>query len=144
MSPAKAYVPAALREQIIQQAGHHCGYCLRTAALMGMPMTLDHIIPQAAGGSTTEENLWLACRRCNEFKGGQTHAHDPQSGDRVSLFNPRLQIWAEHFAWSEDGVEILGKTPCGRATIVALQMNNPEIVVARRLWVSAGWWPAQD
>ena len=144
MSPAKAYVPAALRERIIQQAGHHCGYCLRTEALMGMPMTLDHIIPQAAGGSTTEENLWLACRRCNEFKGGQTHAHDPQSGDRVSLFNPRLQIWAEHFAWSKDGVEILGKTPCGRATIVALQMNNSEIVVARRLWVSAGWWPPQD
>jgi hypothetical protein len=111
---------------------------------MGMPMTLDHIIPQAAGGLTTEENLWLACRRCNEFKGGQTHAYDSQTGEWITLFNPRLQLWAEHFAWSEDGTEILGKTPCGRATVVALQMNNSEIVVARRLWVSAGWWPPQD
>ena len=81
---------------------------------------------------------------CNEFKGGQTHAHDPQTGERVALFNPRLQIWAEHFAWSEEGAEVLGKTPSGRATVVALQMNNTEIVVARRLWVTAGWWPPQD
>ncbi len=144
MSPAKFYIPSALRERIVQQAGHRCGYCLRTEAIMGMPMTLDHIIPQAAGGLTTEENLWLACRRCNEFKGHQTYTHDPQTGEWVILFNPRLQIWAEHFAWSEDGSEILGKTPCGQATIVALQMNNPEIIVARRLWVSAGWWPPQD
>ncbi|MBE7557132.1 MAG: HNH endonuclease [Anaerolineales bacterium] len=144
MSPNKGYIPAVLRERIIQQAGRRCGYCLRTEALLGMPMTIDHIIPQAANGPTTEENLWLACRRCNEFKGGQTHAPDPQTSEWIALFNPRQQTWTEHFAWSEDGVEILGKTPCGRATIMALQMNNPEIIVARRLWVSVGWWPPQD
>ena len=109
-----------------------------------MPMSLEHIIPQAAGGPTTEENLWLACCRCNEFKGAQTHARDPHTGDGVALFNPRQQVWEEHFEWSQGGVEILGKTPCGRATVVALKMNNHEIVVARRLWVSAGWWPPRD
>ncbi len=109
-----------------------------------MSMTLDHIIPQAAAGLTTEENLWLACRRCNEFKGSQTQAYDPETGDQIPLFNPRRQIWREHFEWSENGAEILGKTPCGRATVVALQMNNPEIVVTRRLWVGAGWWPPQE
>ena len=46
--------------------------------------------------------------------------------------------------WSEDGTEIIGKTPCGRAPIAALKMNNVEIVVARRLWVSAGWCPPND
>ncbi len=111
---------------------------------MGMTMTLDHIIPEAAGGLTVQENLWLACRRCNEFKGTQTHAYDPQTGDRVALFNPRWQAWNEHFAWSGDGTEILGLTACGRATVIALQMNNSEIVVTRRLWVSAGWWPPQE
>ncbi len=107
-------------------------------------MTLDHITPQAAGGPTVEENLWLACRRCNEFKGVQTNAHDPETGELVSLFNPRYQIWNEHFEWSEGGIKILGKSPCGRATVIALQMNNPEILVTRRLWVSVRWWPPQE
>lgn len=142
MIPPQSYAPPSLRERVAQQARHRCGYCLRTEALMGMPMSLEHIIPQAAGGPTTD--LWLACRRCNEFKGTQTHARDPHVGDWVALFNPRQQVWEEHFGWSEDGTEILGKTPCGRATVVTLKMNNSEIVVARRLWVSAGWWPLQD
>lgn len=106
-----------------------------------MPMAIDHIIPSSAGGSDTEENLCLACRRCNEFKGSQIHARDPEIGQTVRLFNPRQQEWDEHFQWSRDGTEIIGKTACGRATTIALKMNNPEIVVARRLWVSVGWWP---
>jgi len=135
------YIPDSLRQRIRKQARYRCGYCLRTEELMGMPMTMDHIIPSAGGGPTTEENLWLACRRCNEFKGMQTHALDTETGKNVSLFNPRQQNWIEHFEWSEDGTEIIGKTPCGHATVVALKMNNSEIVVARRLWVSVGWWP---
>ncbi len=134
----------SLRERITLEARYRCGYCLRTEELAGMPMTLDHIIPSAAGGPTEEYNLWLACRRCNEFKGIQTQACDPETGKTVKLFNPRRQIWSEHFAWSEDGTEIIGKTSCGCATVTALKMNNPEIVVSRRLWVSVGWWPPEN
>jgi hypothetical protein len=104
-------------------------------------MEFDHLIPQAAGGTSYEENLWLACRRCNAFKGIQTHALDPQSGDRVALFNPRQQLWSDHFTWGENGTEIIGLTACGRATVTALRMNHVAIVVARRAWVSVGWWP---
>ena len=141
---SSAYISAALRRRITEAARHRCGYCLRTEELLGMFLTLDHIIPQAAGGPTTEENLWLACPSCNQFKGTQTHALDSQTGERAPLFNPRNQVWHEHFAWTENGTEILGKTPCGRATVIALRMNDMEIVVARRLWVSVGWWPPQD
>ncbi|MFP4394312.1 MAG: HNH endonuclease [Anaerolineales bacterium] len=144
MTPSSFYVSHALRERIAKQAHYRCGYCLRTEELTGMPMTLDHIIPQAAGGPTTEDNLWLACSRCNQYKGTQMHSRDPQTGERVPLFNPRRHAWNEHFEWSEDGTKILGKTPSGRATVLALKMNNSEIVVARRLWVSAGWWPPLD
>lgn len=144
MRQAKSYIPIYVRRRVSEQAHYRCGYCLRSQELMGMPMTIDHIIPEMAGGNTVEENLWLACRRCNELKGGQTHANDPQTSGRTRLFDPRRQIWVEHFAWSEDGTLILGKTPCGRATVVALQMNNAEIVVTRRMWVSAGWWPPKD
>ncbi len=144
MSDASDFVSDALRAHIALQARYRCGYCLRSQELLGMPLTIDHIIPQAAGGKTVEENLWLACHRCNGFKGTQTHAADLATGTRIGLFNPRRQNWNEHFEWNQTGTEILGKTACGRATVIALKLNNPEIVVARRLWVAAGWWPPQD
>jgi len=59
----------------------------------------------------------------------------------VPLFNPRFQRWREHFQWSSEGTLIIGLTPCARATIEALQMNNEYIVEARHLWVIAGWHP---
>ncbi|MDM8562918.1 HNH endonuclease signature motif containing protein [Candidatus Marithioploca araucensis] len=123
------YISVALRKRVTKLAGHRCGYCLRTEELMGMSMTIEHLIPQALGGSTTEDNLWLACTSCNQFKGTQIKGRDSQSRHSVKLFNPRLQVWNEHFAWSADGTQILGKTPCGRVTVIALQMNNPEIIV---------------
>jgi len=135
------YIPVALRRRVTESAHHRCGYCLRTEELMGMPMTIEHIIPEALGGTTTEDNLWLACSSCNQFKASQIRERDPRNSDWVKIFNPRLQVWDEHFAWNNDGTQIMGKTPCGRVTVIALQMNNPSIIVTRRLWVSAGWWP---
>jgi len=137
----RAYVPAALRRQIQRDAGTRCGYCLTSATLTGMPLVIDHIVPRAAGGLTVRDNLWLACYRCNEFKGAKTDAYDLASQTRVPLFNPRTQRWAEHFAWSDGGTHMAGLTPTGRATVAALRVNNKEIVEARRQWVAAGWHP---
>lgn len=140
----KQRISASLRRRVRAQAQYRCGYCLRTEELAGERMTLEHIRPESRGGLTLERNLWLACRRCNEYKGTQTHARDPLTGKRVQLFNPHTQNWFEHFAWDETGTEIRGMTPTGRATATALRLNNPEIVVARRLWVAAGWWPPEE
>jgi hypothetical protein len=107
-------------------------------------MVLDHIIPEAAGGLTLEGNLWLACHSCNEFKGVQTRARDTRTGRHVRIFNPRSQRWRDHFTWSPDGTQVIGVTSCGRATIAALQLNHEEVVLARRLWVSVGWWPPKS
>ena len=75
MSPAnRRTVPVAIGRRVRQRARHRCGYCLCGETLLGMPMEFDHLIPQAAGGTTREENLWLACHRCNAFKG--THTSD--------------------------------------------------------------------
>ncbi len=54
-----------------------------------MPMTIEHILPEALGGATVEDNLWLSCIRCNLFKRTQTHAVDPDTRERVPLFDPR-------------------------------------------------------
>lgn len=41
------------------------------------------------GGTDNEENLWLACRLCNGYKGVQTEAIDPKTGETLLPFNPR-------------------------------------------------------
>ena len=107
-------------------------------------MELEHLVPLASGGETTEANLWLSCRRCNEYKGAQTSAIDPDTKEPVALFNPRRQIWSEHFQWNDDGTEIIGLTSTGRATVSTLKLNRHLIVTTRRLWVSVGWWPPVD
>jgi len=105
----------------------------------GMPLEVDHIIPCRRGGKTTLLNLCLACHRCNEFKGGRIEALDPLTGSSVSLFNPNTQNWQQHFKWSPDEIKIIGITPCGRATVEALQLNNANVVAARRLWAVFGF-----
>lgn len=135
------YLPADLHTRLRDADDHRCAYCLTAEATTGQPMTVDHIVPRSQGGASQFENLCFACRRCNEFKAGRTHADDPLSGVRVPLFHPRRDVWTEHFMWDESGILLLGLTPTGRATIPALNMNNPIIVAARRRWVGVGWHP---
>lgn len=109
-----------------------------------MPLVIDHIIPKSAGGSDERDNLAAACYRCNEFKWAKTHATDPATGEIVPLFNPRQQSWAEHFTWTNGGTHIAGLTSIGRATVIALRLNNEYVVESRALWVAQGWHPPQE
>ncbi len=134
----------SLRELIAARDRGRCVYCLTAEANCGLRLHVDHILPVARGGSSTVDNLCLACFSCNVYKGARQTGIDPDFGDAVSLFHPLQQRWGEHFQWSEDGSAILGLTPSGRATVVALQLNNFTIVRARRRWVSAGWHPPAE
>lgn len=107
-------------------------------------MQFDHIIPEALGGPTVEDNLWLACSLCNAIKGDQISAIDPLNKQVVPLFNPRHQNWSEHFAWSAEGDLVIGLTEVGRATVEALQLNRELLVTARRNWITPGWHPPKD
>jgi hypothetical protein len=80
----------------------------------------------------------------NSKAASTTRAPDPLTGEVVVLFHPRQQQWAGHFQWDETGIQLIGLTAIGRATIVALNMNNSVIVDARRRWVSVGWHPPID
>jgi len=136
-------IPAPIRTLVADQAGQRCGYCLTRQEYVPWPLEIEHIIPVAKGGGNEIENLWLACRSCNSFKGVQIDGIDPFTGRRIPLFHPRSQKWSEHFAWNESGDLIIGLTPTGRATIIALQMNNLVAVTVRRNWIAAGWHPPQ-
>lgn len=135
------YIPKKLRKLVAAQARHRCGYCLSAESVVGLSMEIEHLVPQILGGPTCEENLWLACPACNAFKGQRISARDPESGLTVRLFNPREQLWREHFLWIDAGARVAGQTPIGRATALALHLNRPILVTARRIWIEAGWHP---
>lgn len=65
-------------------------------------------------------------------------------GEAVLLFNPRTQKWSEHFTWSLDAIKVEGMTAIGRATVIALRMNNPVVVAARYRWAINGWHPPEN
>jgi hypothetical protein len=104
-------------------------------------MVVDHILPLVAGGSSRLENLCLACYRCNEFKGARTAGPDPEDGQMTPLFDPRRDVWADHFFWQADRVTLAGLTAVGRATIGTLRLNEPWVVEARQLWIVLGLHP---
>jgi len=128
-----------LKRKIRRQAENRCGYCLLPQSLNPSLLEIEHILPTAKGGTDDEENLWLSCRLCNGYKGVQTEAVDPKTGKNISLFNPRIQNWSEHYKWN--GEKIVGKTVCGRSTIQALKLNNEIILSVRKKWITVGWFP---
>lgn len=140
----RPYVSVQLAAQILADAGHRCGYCRTDERLTGSLLSIEHIVPVAVGGPTERSNLWRSCRECNERKGAQTQAIDPESGEKVALYNPRTQPWHDHFRWSEDGLLIVGLTAIGRATVIAFDLNRAHQVVARQRWVLVGWHPPDD
>lgn len=137
-------VPESVRRRVCYAFRSRCAYCLSSQNYSNAKLEIEHIIPKACGGNDNDLNLCLSCRLCNSHKSIQIEAVDPLSQTVVSLFNPRVQIWHEHFQWSRDGVRVIGKTDIGRATVEALQLNNETSVNVRRNWVSVGWHPPTD
>ena len=123
-------LPAALREAVVRRALWRCEYCRLSQASQEAAFHIDHVVPRAAEGPTTENNLALACVSCSLRKAARETAIDPDSGHEPPLFNPRTQKWADHFRWDKEVV--LGLTETGRATISALKPNRPLIVAIRR------------
>lgn len=130
-----------LRQQVIEAAKKCCEYCQTQQCLIGMPLVIDHIKPRVLGGDDTRQNLAACCHRCNTFKGAKIQAADPVTNTISVLFNPRQDNWSEHFAWIEQATLIQGKTAIGRATVQALNLNNPHVVESRRIWTTEDWHP---
>ena len=142
---ASAYIPVEVERRVRAAARQRCGYCLSPQHLVMARLEIEHIIPRSKGGATEEANLWLCCPLCNRFKADRTEAEDPDTGTSVPLFNPRTQDWFEHFAWTADGIRIIGLTPVGRATVAALHLSDdPDALEVRGYWVLAGWHPPKD
>lgn len=59
----------------------------------------------------------------------------------MQLYNPRKDIWSEHFVLNEEFTEIIGKTAKGRVTIKVLKLNRQRVVNLRRILILAGEHP---
>lgn len=123
------HIPALLRREIIERAGTRCEYCLLPAAVGFFPHEIDHVIAEKHGGKTELDNLAYAGWRCNRHKGTDLGSFDPQSNSFSLLFNPRTQVWTEHFQVNAE--QIIGLTPEGHTTVGLLQLNNSDRLAER-------------
>ena len=132
-----SYIPAALRQFVIERAAGRCEYCRFPQDVSFLSFEIDHVISEKHGGATAAENLALACVFCNSFKGTDLGSLDPATGQLTAFFNPRTHAWDDHFRIEEDG-NLQPHTPEGRVTVAILRMNDPERVLERQLLVQIG------
>jgi 5-methylcytosine-specific restriction endonuclease McrA len=90
-------IPASLRRLVRQRAGDRCEYCGLSQLGQEATFHIDHVIPVAASGETTADNLALACVSCSLHKSARQMVEEPETGETVPIFNPRQQVWTEHF-----------------------------------------------
>lgn len=138
---AKAGIPTAIRQKVAERAIWCCEYCKSQEQFAPQPFTLDHIMPISKGGDNDFKNLALACQGCNGSKLAKLAVLDPLTKTVVYLFNPRLQIWTEHFAWDETFTRIVGLTSNGRATVNALKLNRKQLFNLRTFLIVFGEHP---
>lgn len=112
------------REAVKRRAAYRCEYC----GIPRSPRRRDPVEELDA-----RENLAAACAHCNRLKGDFTTGRDPLTGREIRLFDPRRDVWEEHFAWSSDYVRLLPLSGIGEATIARLLMNAPVLRRQRQL-----------
>ena len=132
----------SLRKRIKERAMYLCEYCLSPERFCTAYYDGDHVTPYSMGGKEEFENLANACGGCNNNKSNVMQAIDPLSGQIVPLYNPRTDIWADHFCWNDTYLLMRGISPIGRATIKKLKLNREEVVNLRTVLLAVGLHPS--
>jgi 5-methylcytosine-specific restriction endonuclease McrA len=113
-----------VKQFVRQRADNHCEYCkVHQRYYPDFAFHVEHIIARQHRGPDNPDNLALACHLCNNKKGPNLSGIDPATGELTRLFNPRADVWNEHFRLEESGF-IMGLTPIGRTTVYVLGMNT--------------------
>ena len=121
--------------EVAARANHICEYCRAPELSSNFLFEVEHIIPISLGGKSHSDNLALACRACNIFKSNFI------VGINERLFNPRTDIWENHFGVDLKTFEIVGLTEIGRGTISRLRLNSELQLSARRQWYRLELFP---
>lgn len=131
-----SYIRKDLRQLVAQRANYCCEYCLLPDVNYYYRHEPDHILASQHGGKTSAENLAFTCFSCNRFKGPNLTSIDAETGIIIPLFNPRTQVWSEHF--SLDGPTIHPLTAESRVTASLLRLNDHDRVEERRMLIVRG------
>ena len=137
----KIHVPLPMRRVVIERANGYCEYCQLPASFSPSSFNFEHIIPLIKQGLTTLENLAFSCGGCNAHKKDKVEALDALTRQLSPLFNPRTDIWSNHFEWNDDDLQIIGSSPTGRATVQLLKVNREGNINLRKLLKMAGLHP---
>ncbi len=129
---------ASLRELIVLRSAGCCEYCRISQRYFTELFQIEHIVARQHRGPTVESNLALACARCNRHKGPNLAGLDPLTNELARLFNPRTDIWTDHFQEDATG-EILGTSTIGRTTVYVLDMNAPRRIELRSAITKLGY-----
>ncbi len=111
-------------------------------SLQGATFHVEHIVPRSVGGSDAVANLAWACPSCNLHKSDRTEFAVDEFSAPVRLFNPRTDVWSDHFQWDE--YAIVGATEVGNATIAALDLNHERRQKIRQAEQLFGLFPSDD
>jgi hypothetical protein len=130
-----------IRDFVLTRANFCCEYCRSPRNFSSDDFAIEHIMPKSLGGLDEINNLALSCQGCNNRKYVATSAIDPVSGVETLLFNPRTNIWTEHFIWSDDTTTLIGLSRTARATIQKLDLNRSRVQNFRRVLALAGEHP---
>ena len=125
------HVPDWMRQFARERAGGRCEFCGIHEDHSFARHEIDHVVAEKHGGPTTAENLALCCVLCNRYKGSDLASIDPDTGEKVFIYNPRTDSWNEHFRL-EIG-RVMPLTSVGRATVRLLRLNSEWRIVERSL-----------
>jgi 5-methylcytosine-specific restriction endonuclease McrA len=89
----------AIYESVAADAHSECGYCRAPQRALPYRLEIEHLLPVSLGGSSERENLWLSCHKCNKLRSNRIMGIDPLTQEEVKLFNPRQEVWTDHFSW---------------------------------------------
>ncbi len=130
------------KQAVRKRAGGCCEYCRLAQSSNFARFHVDHIIALKHDGTDDDENLCLACPDCNAHKGENVAALDPLTRAATRLYDPRQQVWDEHFTIKPDAT-LSGQTPEGRVTVRVLRMNDEERVNQRLGEMAVGDYPCK-
>lgn len=131
-----ANISSKLRQEVSKRAKYYCEYCLFPEEFALHGFEIDHILARKHGGLTVLTNLALACLECNRHKGTDIASYDDLTGNLTAFFNPRTQLWTEHFQMQD--AEIIGLTPEARVIVKILQLNEAGRIEQRQMLIELG------
>lgn len=138
---AKFTISIEVRNEVIRRAEKCCEYCKSQDKYSPTSFTIDHVLPESLDGTSELANLAYACFLCNRLKSNKLKVYDILTQKWIPLFNPRNDLWHEHFTWSEDTTTIIGITAIGRCTVKELQLNREKLIEYRNCIIPFGAHP---